>query len=215
MERARKREDKQARRNAILQAARVELTAVRFQALQMAQVARRAGLAKGTLYLYFDTKEALALALCEELLGGWFDGLDAAIDGARRLPPRRLAELMIEGMLRRPPLGALLGVLQATLEHNVPLAGARRFQQMLLVRVAGTGGRLERHLGARAGSGARALLVAHALVVGLGGMADPAPVIAEVRSDPALRALRVELRSEFVDAMEAILIQHSKKGRAR
>jgi len=123
--------------------------------------------------------------------------------------------LMIDGVLRRPPLGALLAVLQATLEHNVSYAEARRFKQRLLERVAGTGARLERHLGARGGAGARAILVANALLVGLGGMAEPAPVVAEVLAEPPLRPLRVELRPEFVDAMEAILIQHSKKGRAR
>src|SRR5271166_4134354 len=48
-----------ARREAILGAALDEFSARGFAAARLDDVARRAGVAKGTIYLYFDDKEAL------------------------------------------------------------------------------------------------------------------------------------------------------------
>jgi AcrR family transcriptional regulator len=206
MERARKAEDKEERRRAILNAARAELGKSRFQELQMAEVAQRAGLAKGTLYLYFETREALALGLLEELLGGWFAELDHALLGARRPEPRKVAQWMLDALEGRPPLLPLLAVLQSVLEHNVPKSEARRFKEQLLRRVLATGELLEEALKHLApGEGARLILQANALAVGLYGMAEPAPVVAEVLSEPELSPLRVEFASEFVDVMDALL----------
>jgi len=54
------------RREAILSAALEEFSAHGFEAARLDDVARRAGVAKGTIYLYFADKEALFRTLCEE-----------------------------------------------------------------------------------------------------------------------------------------------------
>jgi AcrR family transcriptional regulator len=48
-----------ARRNVILAAALEEFSARGYEAARLDDVARRAGIAKGTIYLYFSDKEAL------------------------------------------------------------------------------------------------------------------------------------------------------------
>src|SRR6185436_5575120 len=83
-QRARKHEDKQARRQDILDAARALVAeGAPFERIMVADVAERAGIAKGTVYLYFKTKEELLLALLEQLLDAWFPALAAALDGGR------------------------------------------------------------------------------------------------------------------------------------
>src|SRR3712207_3851108 len=86
MRRARSDEDKQERRGAILTTAwRMYTREPSFAAFTMAALAKEAGLAKGTLYLYFRTKEALFLALLESGFDAWFDVIDARLnagDGA-------------------------------------------------------------------------------------------------------------------------------------
>jgi AcrR family transcriptional regulator len=66
--RARQESQKLARRRDILAIAGDMIAGMPFQAIAMAEVAERAGLAKGTLYLYFPSKESLFLALLEESL---------------------------------------------------------------------------------------------------------------------------------------------------
>lgn len=60
--------DKAARRGDILRAGRSLLTDNGIAALQMRDVARRAGVALGTVYTYFPTKEALFAALYADRL---------------------------------------------------------------------------------------------------------------------------------------------------
>lgn len=65
MLRARTAAAKDERRQALLNAALDEFFERGFTAARMDDIARRAGLSKGTLYLYFDSKDALFIALIE------------------------------------------------------------------------------------------------------------------------------------------------------
>src|SRR3954466_1153651 len=58
-----------ARREAILAAALEEFSASGFAATRLDDVARRAGVAKGTIYLYFRDKESLFQELVRSMLG--------------------------------------------------------------------------------------------------------------------------------------------------
>src|SRR6187549_1655024 len=78
----RRREEKDRRRNEILDAAAAAAADGGFDAITMDHVARRARLSRALLYVYFEDKTALYVALCEralELLNARFD---AAIQGA-------------------------------------------------------------------------------------------------------------------------------------
>lgn len=66
MKRARSPEAKDARRQAVLAAALDEFFERGYSAARMVDIARRIGVSKGTLYLYFDSKEALFTALIDE-----------------------------------------------------------------------------------------------------------------------------------------------------
>jgi AcrR family transcriptional regulator len=67
MKRARSDDAKDERRQALLLVALDEFFQKGFAAARMDDIAGRAGLSKGTLYLYFDSKEALFTALIETL----------------------------------------------------------------------------------------------------------------------------------------------------
>src|SRR5882672_3654440 len=57
-----------ARREAILAAALEEFSARGFEATRLDDVARRAGIAKGTIYLYFRDKDSLFQELIRSML---------------------------------------------------------------------------------------------------------------------------------------------------
>jgi len=68
-ETARWRRRKDARPQEILEAALSVFAKKGFAAARMEQIAARAGVSKGTIYLYFDSKEAVFRALVHEVLG--------------------------------------------------------------------------------------------------------------------------------------------------
>ncbi|MBF6135033.1 TetR/AcrR family transcriptional regulator [Nocardia otitidiscaviarum] len=76
---ATQRGDKQARRRDILEAGRAELRAGGLAGMQMRQVARRAGVALGTVYTYFATKEALYATLYAEALDRMLADVERAL----------------------------------------------------------------------------------------------------------------------------------------
>ncbi len=75
--------DKEAMQARILEAAYHRFAEQGFHATRMDEIAREAGLAKGTLYLYFPSKEALAVGLIRARFARYGAALDA-------LPPETL-----------------------------------------------------------------------------------------------------------------------------
>ena len=82
MLRARSLEDKDARRHAMMAAALDEFFERGFTAARMSDIAKRAGLSKAALYLYFDSKEALFTALIEEYAVPNVERLEFAVAAA-------------------------------------------------------------------------------------------------------------------------------------
>lgn len=76
--------------------------------LSMNQVAKEAQLAKGTLYLYFDTKEEMFLQLLSEHLHSWLAELQARLDEAPPQTPLEVAAHVIEVSCAYAPLRRLL-----------------------------------------------------------------------------------------------------------
>lgn len=75
---ARRRTDAEARRAAILDAALTVFAAHGFEAARLDDVAAKAGVAKGTLYLYFKDKEALFEAMVRSAVAPVMDNMGAA-----------------------------------------------------------------------------------------------------------------------------------------
>jgi AcrR family transcriptional regulator len=73
MQRARSETAKLAREDSILTAAEILLRQSGYDAMTMQAVATAAGLAKGTLYLYFTSRESLVLAVYGRLFDRWID----------------------------------------------------------------------------------------------------------------------------------------------
>ena len=69
-------ESKQAEltRERLLQSASREIHRQGFQAASIANILEDTGLTKGALYHHFPTKQALGLAVIEEVIGQWLDG---------------------------------------------------------------------------------------------------------------------------------------------
>jgi AcrR family transcriptional regulator len=86
------------RRDAILKAALEEFTASGFAAARMEDVAKRAGVAKGTLYLYFRDKESLFQELVRSMMGPLIGMLESA--PMADLPFRAVAEAVIDLLVR-------------------------------------------------------------------------------------------------------------------
>jgi AcrR family transcriptional regulator len=87
-------QDASARRSAILDAALAEFARRGFADTRLDDIARRAGVAKGTIYLYFRDKESLFQELVRAMLAPLIGAIEAA--AVRDLPIRALAQLILD-----------------------------------------------------------------------------------------------------------------------
>ncbi len=86
-------ETKESKRDSIASAARELFTQYGYKGVSMDRIALRAGVAKGTLYLYFKDKEELFNALLEDFLGDIRQMLEEV--KAQQLPlPREVGEVV-------------------------------------------------------------------------------------------------------------------------
>ncbi|WAS90258.1 TetR/AcrR family transcriptional regulator [Nannocystis punicea] len=199
--RARADADKQSRRRALLCAAAEAFDEMPYNAVTVADIARRANLAKGTVYLYFATKEELFLQLALEQLGEWFGEVESALvgDGAP-LGPEALSELLARSLAGRVRLARLLALQHGVLEHNVAPAVVLAWRRSMLAQMLQTAALLERCSPAmRPGEGLRFFLHLHAAAVGLHQMTHPAPELAATLACPTLLPLRLD----FAAALQA------------
>jgi AcrR family transcriptional regulator len=206
-QRATKADQKQERRQAILDMAWEMFKASSYAEVTMADVAERLTLAKGTVFLYFSTKEELFLAVQAQQLELWFDAIDAKLG---KLPQSQsvepLVQMMAQSLKRNPHFVGLLAILGTVLEQNIALESALRFKRMLLRRLGETGALIETHLPwLQAGEGALVLMRMQALVVGLWHQADTSAVVTEALREKDLRKLAVDFQREFQISLAALL----------
>jgi AcrR family transcriptional regulator len=204
--RARTSDDKNARREQLLSAALELWNETTFSSFTMLDVAARAGLAKGTTYLYFKTKEELLLALLTQELEDWFHALNNTLQPGTDWNAKRAARTISASFQERLVLTQLITIQASILEHNISSDRALEFKQFLLQHAAQTSALLEQRLSfLRPGEGIWVLQTLNALVIGLGQLSDPSAVVHDVLERPELQALQVHFDTHLRNALEAVL----------
>jgi AcrR family transcriptional regulator len=170
-------EDKQERQQAILDAAERLLRRSPDRMANVAEVADEAGLAKGTVYLYFPSKEELLLALHERHVADFFSALLALL--ARREPVTIDDILAITGthMVDEPTFLPLATRCFGIMATEVPPDTAIAFKERMSVRMREAAEGLERHFAQLpAGGGVPLLRHSYALILGLWQMSSTQPI---------------------------------------
>lgn len=102
----RKQRERNARQEAILDATLEAIAENGLHALTMDEAARRAGISKGALYLYFDCKEALCAAVAERQIGHFLPAMQEALttESSGLLALRRLHLFWLDFVERAPEM---------------------------------------------------------------------------------------------------------------
>lgn len=161
-------EHKQERHDAILDAAERLLLRSPERVANVAEVAEEAGLAKGTVYLYFPGKEELLLALHERNVAAFFTEL---IERAADANPPSIDELLAlthRHMLERPLFLLLASRCYGLMAQTIPATVAAAYRQRMAERLDAAGAELERHFPPLGnGDGVLLLRNSYALILGL------------------------------------------------
>lgn len=135
--RARSPSQKEERRSDIVAAARTQLTEVGVADFSMLPLAKAAGVARATLYLYFKTREELLLTLYLEQLEDWLEEVERVTKPG--MPVDDFLRAIFDSATRREIFLMLAAQITGVIESNVSvesLAESKRHAAML-VEVAG------------------------------------------------------------------------------
>ena len=198
-------EDKLVRRDAILEAAQALLLERQGELASVDEVAKRARLAKGTVYLYFKTKEEIYLALHERRSLEFFDNLDALtarFGGKTGL--RQIARTWL-GCFERHPSYPLLASRCFEFEHKVDFDTLVAFRSAIAQRLDQSGTRLEGIFPElKRGGGAKLLILSYALTLGLWRLTEPTPHRERMLKQRSLDVFRMDFDAELETALIAL-----------
>ncbi|MCC7327309.1 MAG: TetR family transcriptional regulator [Burkholderiales bacterium] len=174
-QRAMQAQDKQQRHDAILDAAARLLADSPERIASVAEVADEAGLAKGTVYLYFPGKEELLLAVHERNVDGFFDALIEVLERKDQVTIADVLALTGRHIVEPPLFLPLAARCFGMMGQGVPVEAALAFKQRMGERLQKAGTGIERHFhGLNAGDGVALLRHSYALIIGLWQMSPAA-----------------------------------------
>lgn len=190
---------KKFRRQAVLTAARELFVETGFFGVSMSMIAKQAAMAKGTVYLYYKTKEALFLELSRQDLEIWFEDLTCKL---KLLPENsdttEFVDTICSTLEGRDTAIRLLSLLHLVLEQNVSHNEVLNFKLDLVEKSGIAGAEMERILPFLGpGQGSELLAAIHCQIIGWGQMTNISPVVNDVLEDERLAPLRLDFRQSF------------------
>ena len=214
-QRAKTDEQRRERRQALVDAAWHLFQESSYKEISIEEVARAGGLAKGTVYLYFGTKEELFLAVQEQQLAAWFDELESQLAPlAGSGDAARVAGVVCKTLGDRPALTRLFAILHTVLEQNVDYQTTAELKRAMLGRITRLGAVLELALPAlQPGQGTRATMWIYTFLLGLQQLVNPAPVAKEVIArEPGMEVFALDFCPECTAVVTTLLTGLSSGG---
>jgi AcrR family transcriptional regulator len=211
-------QDKEARHHAILDA--VEKLFLRHpdRMASVAEVAEAAKLAKGTVYLYFPSKEEMLLALHERHVEAFFAELAALLRGAGPLTFGQVFDVARRLIVRRAGYLDLTSRCFGLMDREIPLERAFEFKARVGQMLAQSGAELERHFPRLAtGDGVGLLCNSYGLMVGLWQLMHPNERFGAAMQRPEMRMFQRDYETEVERAVLALwtgVIEASAQARA-
>ncbi|MEM8985681.1 MAG: TetR family transcriptional regulator [Pseudomonadota bacterium] len=196
--RARSTLAKQARADLILVAAEKLFLSDTSRMPTVLEIARQANIAKGTVYLYFQTKEEIFLNVLQHHLQQWAEAVATALEATQEpLSPDGLIEAYLSYPLRKPVVMNLASLSSLALETNIPRDGLIKFKLAQIASLNHLAGLVVKSVkGWPTDLPARLFLQSHACLLGVWQLAEPPDACQGVLELPELRPLNVSFEVE-------------------
>jgi AcrR family transcriptional regulator len=125
-------EQKNEKTELIISAAEKLFESDKFERITIEKIAKQAGIAKGTVFIYFKTKEEIFLSIAEKETANWKKHLTEAITSAcvkdKKITVEVLCNILISS-LENNNFIKLISILDDTLEQNIDFDKALQFKR--------------------------------------------------------------------------------------
>ncbi|MEO7743241.1 MAG: TetR family transcriptional regulator [Usitatibacter sp.] len=197
-------EDKEERRQAILDAAQKLYVKHPGRMASVSEVAAAARLAKGTVYLYFPSKEEMLLALHERHVAEFFARLMRRLASPAPADFDTVFAITLRYLIRGPGYLSLTSRCFGLMDREIPAEAALAFKARVAATLQLAGTALERHFPLVPGSGVTMLLHSYGLIVGLWQLLHPNERFGKAMDLPELKVLKRDYEREIEKALRAL-----------
>jgi TetR/AcrR family transcriptional regulator len=211
-------EQKTELRQEILDITKKRFLQADFHNIKMADIAKAAGIAKGTLFFYYKTKEELFLALAKQVIESWHNSFDKILreqlDTKKKLSLGEFESLVMSSFKKDNALIPLFAILDDTLENNIDIETAYLFKSFITKRMIITGNLIEQIFPfIKKGDGSKMLFYTFMLIVGVFTVTNPSPVMEKVLKKPGMEIFNMNFNDVFPEILSLLLsgYEHSKK----
>ncbi len=205
-------EQKALRRSVIIRSARELFEKSGFHEISMQEVARRAGMAKGTVFFYFKTKEELFLACAREELDRWHDRFDAMLREYQKTHDPgdfnvdELVEIMIRSLGENDTFIRFVSIVEGVLNRNVDFDVLLAHKKFILTRAVPTGKLLEEIIPYfKPSDGIKLYNYAFFITAGLYPAAEPSETTRKVFTKPGMEFFDIDFVETFRTIMGIVL----------
>lgn len=191
-QRARTAKEKDRRRDSIVQAALELFLANPGSLPTMNAIAAKAGVSKGTTYIYFTTKESIYLSLLEDELHAWLQNIERQLSYMGGESIERLVTALVDTQETQPNLWALASLSHSVIELNIDSKELLSYKTKLAQKFRGAAKAIREHLKlAERDSEAveRMLMQSYAYLLGQWQVCNPPASIAKLLRGPGFRVL--------------------------
>ena len=199
MKRATTGGEREARRRHILSATAHLLESWSLEDVNVDRIAELAGVAKGTVYLYFRTREELILEVFDRHHDSWLDAFETALDESTDdLTPHGVGRVVVSTLVERPLLLRLYGRVGGLLGGSISPQAAERYRIQKAGRIARVARALNRRLPqVTAFQGERWMLRVEAFIAGIAALTLSPAATTGVVETAGGTLLHGELESEL------------------
>ena len=211
-QRARTEEQREIRRQAILDMASAMLDEMPVAAVTLNELSRRVGLAKPNVLRYFESREAVLLELLDHFLREWLTDLAGELAGVDRKAPMAeraaaVAAILSRSLAGRVVLCELFGAQGSVLEHNVSVEVVARYKRASLERLTTMTDLIQTCLPELGENATLFSLQTMVMAGALSAYSTPPPsLLAAYRAEPELARFHLELKDSLELALTATLL---------
>ncbi len=193
--RARDGDQKLARKQTLMDAG-WQLFLEQGQMPSVSQVVQAAGLAKGTFYIYFKTKEELFLELMAGALSEFFEELNDSLS-QKEIDLESYVDSFARKFHKDHMLIKLGALMAGVLEQNTEAEAVKKFKMNLVCQLQKAAKSLhERFVVIDERQAARMILRSYAVLLGVAQLIPSTPVQTKLMEDPALEILALDFGEE-------------------
>ncbi len=212
--RARDEDQKLARKHSLMEAGWALFKENDDQLPSVAQVVKKAGLAKGTFYLYFKTKEELFIELLNDATAAFFDKMQSSLmQGDIEID--ELIDTFVNYLCNDQALIKLGAIFAGVLEQNTEQDVIIRFKLQMVQRLMQTGELISNRVREKneeqacfkqisTAQAARLLIRSYAVFLGVAQMMPPSSAAADILELPELAPIKLELEEDTKAILKAL-----------